>query len=106
MNNTTHSNNPTKLSYKALMTSIEQIKDIECPLTEWMKEQGYDPAKGGRLVIDNKMADKLGIHTKAVLPSFVVISDKTGIGYPFLIQTYESLFDVKNLKMSCQHILK
>ncbi len=106
MNDTTHTNNPAKLSYKALMTSMEQLIDMKCPLTEWMKEEGFDPAKGGRLIIDTKMAIRLIPHQGQLypLPSFVIVNDQTGIGYPFLIQTYEHLFDIENLKMSCQNL--
>ncbi len=104
--NTTANCNTRKLSYKALMTSIHQILDMKCPLTEWMKEAGFDPADGGRLIIDTKMAIKLQTYKGIFypLPSFIIVNDKTGIGYPFLIRTWEHLFDIENLKMQCQRI--
>ncbi len=81
---------------------------MKCPLTEWMKEAGFDPAEGGRLIIDTKMAIRLSTHGGIYypLPSFIMVNDNTGIGYPFIIHTYEHLFDIKNLKMTCPRISK
>ncbi len=90
------------------MTSMEQITQMKCPLTEWMKEAGFDPADGGRLIINTKMAIRLSTHRGQLypLPECVVVNDRTGIGYPFLIHTYEHLFDIKNLKMTQPDLLK
>lgn len=40
------------------------------PVAEWMKEQGCDPAKGGRLFWPHAERDRLG----SWLPSYVVVS--------------------------------
>ncbi len=93
---TTSSNKPVKLTHKTLMASLEQVRDQKCALTEWMKEKGFDPDKGGRLIMNREMAFE--IYDGYPLPSCVVIN-KLAMKYfshPVLMMTYEHLLDVKH----------
>ncbi len=104
MNNTTNTTHAGMITYKAIQVSIQQIRDMEDPLFEWMKEKGYDPDTGGKLVINHDMTSQFGDRD---LPDYVIVSNfivESNKGNPFLINTYELLLDVKNRQMSCQDI--
>ncbi len=102
MKNTTDSTtancDPRELKHKTLEEAMELLANHKDPLFEWMKAKGYDPGKGGRLIIDLEMAKTFGglpLRDYIIVNTGLVMNNK---GNPFLINTFEHLFDVKNLK--------
>ncbi len=102
MKNTTDSTtancNPIELKHKTLKEAMELLANHKDPLFEWMKAKGYDPDNGGRLIIDYDMANSFGWFA---LPNYVIVNKglvMNNKGNPFLINTSEHLFDVKNFK--------
>lgn len=100
MNDTTNTTNGNgiKLSYKAMKIAIEMLRDMKDPIADRMREYGYDPDKGGRLVMSKEMA--INIFAFSSVPDYVIINDlaMAHLNHPTLINTYEHLFDVKHFK--------
>jgi hypothetical protein len=98
MNDTTTNCNPTKLNHKTLKEAMELVKNFKDPLFEWMKAKGYGPDKGGMLIISTEMANSFGglpLPFYVIMNNFMVENNK---GNPLLINTFEHLLDVENLK--------
>jgi hypothetical protein len=51
---------------------LREIHDImpSDPLEDWMRERGFDPKKGGRIILPKREAEKLGLP----LPYYVTVS--------------------------------
>ncbi len=97
MNDTTSNCNPTELNRKTLKEAMEMIKSFEDPLFEWMKAKGYDPDKGGRIIINTDMANTFGglpMPDYVVTNNFMVENNK---GNPLLINAIEMFKGLEHL---------
>jgi hypothetical protein len=94
--NVTTTNKITGLDLDSLKKALVLIDSNSGSLREWMKYQGFDPAKGGRLLVNTKMRpifkDMLtSEYVECVIVNNILITDN-----PVLVSTAD--FILGNLK--------
>jgi ATP-dependent Clp protease ATP-binding subunit ClpA len=69
------------------LDSLKEAMDLKVSLREWMKEKGYDPAKGGRLLVNTKMREIFKDMLTSEYVECVIVNNLLITNNPVLVNT-------------------
>jgi hypothetical protein len=94
------------LDLSKLKEAMDLMKDLKTSsLREWMKEKGYDPTKGGRLLVNTKMRPIFKDMLTSEYVECVIVNNLLITDNPVLVKTSD--FILGNEKpLTCLHISK